>query len=99
MLTTQEPTKDLGVLKYGKSENFNYVLKNESSEPLHIEKVIVGCGSCTTAKVYKTNINPGDTTILQASFTPGSTGKQTKYIQVRYNSDSILKLEFTADVE
>lgn len=98
MLSTTEPTKDLGKLKYGLPHAFNYFLTNQSSEPITIDKIIVGCGSCTTAQMRKTNLAPGESTLIEAVYTPGSTGNQRKNIQVKYGNE-VLKLEFTANVD
>jgi len=98
MLSTAKPTIDLGSLKYGKPHSFTYEIKNDSPNPITVDKVIVGCGSCTTASMNRSLFQPGDTATLKATFTPGSTGKQLKTIQIKQKDGSVLKLEFTADV-
>lgn len=98
MLIALEPTKDLGSLKYGKAKPFTFEVKNPSQKPIRVDKVLVGCGSCTTAHLTSDIINPGSTVTLNAVFTPGSIGKQNKYIQLKYWGGEVLKLEFTADV-
>lgn len=98
MLKTLEPTKNLGTLRYGKPHTFTYLIENESSNPITIDKIIVGCGSCTTAKTFKNDLAPGESTLIEAVFTPGSTGDQKKHIQLKYGGE-VLKLEFTAHVD
>lgn len=99
MLTTNEPVKELGKLKFGKPYTFDFKLKNDSEKPILVDKVIVGCGSCTTATLSGNLIQPGTEATLRAIFTPGTTGKQSKYINVKYDSGAVLKLEFTAHVD
>ena len=98
MLTTQEPTKNLGRLKYGKATGFLFNILNASQTDAEITKIVVGCGSCTKASTLKTKLGPNESTDINVVFTPGSTGAQKKHITVRYNADSVLTLEFTADV-
>jgi len=43
-------------------------------------------------------LQPGEDGIINVTFTPGSTGNQTKHISVRYDESQVLKLEFTAEV-
>lgn len=98
MLISHEPTRDLGSLKFGKPNTFTFLVKNDGTDQLEITKLVVGCGSCTTATTHKTKLEPQEEIPINVTFTPGRTGKQTKHVTVRYNADSTLKLEFTADV-
>jgi hypothetical protein len=98
MLTTTEPTRDLGRLKFGKAEKFTIPIKNEGDSAVKIDKLILGCGSCTEASSPKTMLFPDEEVQINVKFTPGSVGNQKKYIQVRYDGNQILKLEFTAEV-
>lgn len=97
MLTINQPNKELGQVKYGKPYPFTYELSNTSNEVITINKIIVGCGSCTTAKTNKTTLSPGETSIIDVVFTPGSVGKQNKNINVKWNIDQLLKLTFTGE--
>lgn len=98
MLASKEFKKDLGKLKFGKVIGFSFNLKNESQSPIEIVKVTVGCGACTKASCNKTNLKPNEEAEIFATFTPGRLGQQTKHINVHYDTDSVLKLEFMADV-
>lgn len=98
MLIATEPTKDLGRVKFGKPTSFNFLVVNQGVDPLEITKLVVGCGSCTTATTSKTKLEPNEEIPINVVFTPGRTGNQTKHVSVRYNADSVLKLEFTAEV-
>ena len=97
-LTTQEPIKSLGEIRFGKSTSFKYSVTNEGSNPLEITKIVVGCGSCTKASTTKTKLLPGETSEIDVQFTPGSIGSQKKYITVKYDDIQVLSLQFTADV-
>ena len=96
MLQSKELIKDLGSIKFGKPHIFTFTVK--ATTPCEITKLVVGCGSCTKATINKTKLQPEENIDINVIFTPGSTGKQTKHITVRYDADSVLKLEFTADV-
>lgn len=98
MLITKEPSRSLGKLKYGKPTNFLFQVQNQGTSPIKIDKLVVGCGSCTKAKIQKTLLQPEETVNVDVTFTPGSTGLQTKHITIRYDETEVLKLEFTADV-
>lgn len=98
MLTATEPTKNLGSLKFGSPYDFQYEIVNSTDKMIQVDKVIVGCGSCTTASLHNKFIKPGDSAVLKATFTPGSTGNQLKTIQIKQKDGPVLKLEFTADV-
>lgn len=98
MLTAQESTRNLGKLRYGKANSFTFILKNEGNKDIKIDKVVVGCGSCTKATLNKTDLVPNEEVPLKVVFTPGSTGAQTKHITVRYEETKTLSLTFTAQV-
>lgn len=98
MLTTKEPSKDLGKLKFGRATTFVFLITNSGPTPIKIDKLVVGCGSCTKAQITKTNIEPNEEVPINVTFTPGSTGQQTKHITVRYDETEVLKLSFTAEV-
>jgi len=98
MLRTKEPLKDLGKIKIKETKGFSYDITNESPKTVTIDKVTVGCGSCTKAHLLKKFIEPNGMQQLKVSFTPGTTGPQKKYVNIRYNETESLKVEFTAEV-
>jgi hypothetical protein len=98
MLTTSEHTKNLGRLKFGRPTGFNFQVKNETTRQIEITKLVVGCGSCTKANIVKTKLQPEEEATIDVVFTPGSTGPQKKHITVKYDANSVLRLEFTAEV-
>lgn len=102
MLVADQQMKSLGKLVYGKPFDFTYTLTNDSTEVIVIQGLTVGCGSCTKAFTSQTSIAPLGNTIINVTFTPGSTGKQSKNINVSYRQGKkqreILELRFTAEV-
>ena len=97
MLVAVDTVKDLGKVKKGKAYPFQFTLKNNSETTITIDRISVGCGSCTKASTSKVSIGPGDTSKIDVIFTPGSTGTQQKFVNVQWNRDNLLKLTFTAD--
>jgi len=97
MLVAIDTVKNLGKVKKGKSYSFKFTLKNNSENTITIDRIAVGCGSCTKASTSKMKISPGDISDINVVFTPGSTGSQQKFVDVQWNKDNILKLVFTAD--
>lgn len=88
---------DLGTLKFGKPYNFNFIVKNDSSNKVELKKLSVGCTSCTKATCPVTTIGPTEEAVINVVFTPGTMGKQRKSVVVKYD-DTSLKMEFVADV-
>ena len=84
MLVPDNKEMHLGNLKFGQPYNFKYSLKNTSAEEVKITKLIVGCSSCTTANTSNSIVAPGESTDINVTFTPGSTGATTKAVNVSY---------------
>lgn len=97
MLVANQQSINLGKLKFGMPYNFTYTITNTGSNPVVIDKLSVGCSSCTKAHTDTAAISPGNSTIIHVTFTPGSTGMQSKNIVVNYGSDT-LRLDFKAEV-
>lgn len=97
MLVVNEPTKNLGRIKFGKAFPFTYSVKNTGTSPLEITKLVVGCTSCTKANTAKTKLAPGEESQIDVVFTPGSIGTQKKFVIVRWDNVNELKLSFTAE--
>lgn len=98
MLQTNQQKKDLGSLKFGQPYTFFYEITNPTSTPVTVTKLVMGCNSCTKAFIENNIIPPNSSTKINVTFTPGSTGLQSKYIDVLYSGQS-LSLKFTAKVE
>lgn len=96
MLRSNEVNKDLGSIKFGKIQQFSYSLTNEGTEEVNIRKVVVSCSSCTVATASKNKVKVGETIQINVTFTPGTVGLQKKYVEILYNRDEKIKLEFKA---
>jgi hypothetical protein len=88
---------DLGELKFGEPKHFNFILTNTSETPIEINRLIMGCMSCTTARASKQIVLPKEDVSIDAVFTPGSTGIASKSIYVIWNNRE-LKLKFKANI-
>ena len=97
MLVAVNTVKELEKIKKGSPYSFQFILKNDGQSSVLIDRISVGCGSCTKASTSKVNVNPGETSSIDVVFTPGSTGTQQKFVNVQWNGDNLLKLTFTAD--
>jgi hypothetical protein len=97
MLVTTISNKDLGSIQFGKPHGFIFPVQNSGSLPIEITKIIVGCGSCTTAVSAKNKLAAGESTDIRVTFTPGSLGKQKKHLDVEWNRSQNLRLTFTAE--
>lgn len=96
MLTTTQSPLNLGNVKFGKPVKFSFDVKNSGHQPIQITKLWVGCSACTTATTKKVMLADGECTTINVVFTPGSIGNQNKNVQVQWNGNQVLKLEFTA---
>lgn len=96
MLIADEPIKDLGRVKFGLTHTFKYTLTNNGDKDIYISKLQVSCHSCTVASTKKRRISPGETTIVDVAFTPGTISKQSKHIDVLFD-DTSLRLQFKGE--
>lgn len=95
MLTVDFQSVDLGYIKFGNPTKFEYTITNNSDKDILINKIAVGCSSCTVAKVSNFRVKPNIPETISVNFTPGTLGKQKKHIDVLYE-DKTLRLEFNA---
>lgn len=84
-------TFNFGEVEFGKIAEYTFKVKNLGSEVLEIKKVATSC-ACTTAKIIKDKIGPGEETELFVSYDTvamgsGSHGKgnQERIIYVKNN--------------
>ena len=87
MLETNHQEIDLGKISFGKTYNLQYTITNKYDKILKISRVYGGCSSCTKATVTKSILAPGESTTVNAAFTPGSKGIQSKHIYVVHMLD------------
>ena len=97
MLVASPSSIDLGRIPFGKPYSFYFTVQNTSSQPVEITKLFVGCSSCTKAQTTKAKLADGDCTKIDVVFTPGTIGPQRKNVQVQWNGNKVIKLEFTAE--
>lgn len=97
MLTTTQSPINLGDIKFGKTVKFSFDVKNCGQQPIEITKLWVGCSSCTKATTRKVRLADGECSTVDVEFTPGSLGPQNKSVQIQWNGNQVLKLEFTAN--
>lgn len=102
MLTAFKEEINLGNIRFGQPYDFVYEVENDSNEEIRVQKVVLSCGSCTKASINKQKIEPKGSAMVNATFTPGSTGVQSKKISVVYKDSQeqqkTLDLKFKATV-
>lgn len=98
MLVAKDNPKSLGKVKFGKPHSFTFCLENTSSQTITIDKIVVGCNSCTKASLKQKVVPPYQSVLMDVIFTPGSLGNQKKFITVKWGGlINDLKLAFTAE--
>lgn len=102
MLVANQQEINLGNVQLNKSHNFKFVLKNTSDKEIKINKIVVGCNSCTIASMNSNTVAPGQSADLNVVFTPNSTGLNSKSITVFHTvngSPVNYSLKFKAQVD
>jgi hypothetical protein len=81
-----------GTTVEGNEVNHGYVITNIGKSTLYIRKLKQSCG-CTVATPEKNELEPGDSTVIRATFrTYGKTGKQLRTIDVITNDPTQAKI-------
>src|SRR5438132_6705946 len=62
----EELSKDFGSVSRGPALTYPFRLTNNTDKKVHISGVRVSCG-CTTASALKTELEPGESTSIQAT--------------------------------
>ena len=81
---------DFGNVEYGKVVEYIFKVKNAGKEILEIKKVATSC-ACTTGKINKEKINPGEEAELQVAYDTGAMsgshakGRQERIIYIKSN--------------
>ncbi|OHA16141.1 MAG: hypothetical protein A3A10_00370 [Candidatus Tagabacteria bacterium RIFCSPLOWO2_01_FULL_42_9] len=80
---------DFGEIEFGKIVEHSFRVKNSGNEILEIKRVATSC-ACTTAKISKKEINPGEEAELLVNYDtaamgkgPHGRGKQERIIYVK----------------
>jgi len=91
---------DLGTVKAHQQINFEFLITNDSNEPVHATPK-ASCG-CTTPMLEKNPIQAQETTRLLCGFNGSNTGENVKYVYLFYEQFGVkqqLSLSFRANVE
>jgi Protein of unknown function (DUF1573). len=98
-VTFNETTHDFGdILETGGSVSCEFILTNNTAEPLLITRVTASCG-CTTPSWTREPIEPGKTGIVKALFNPrGRPNAFSKTITVYTNKSETYRLRIKGNV-
>ncbi|MEQ9307032.1 MAG: DUF1573 domain-containing protein [Marinoscillum sp.] len=89
---------ELGAVKAGESHSINFEFTNEGLEPVLILEAKGSCG-CTNVKYPKTEIGPGESASISATFTSKKAGVFNKNIKIRTSaSEDYTYLHFSGEV-
>ncbi len=80
-ITTQHETVDCGQVKFRQPVTAEFLMKNEGTAPLVIERVLSSCG-CTTVDYPKQRIAPGENFVVKATYDAKQMGTFYKQIGV-----------------
>lgn len=105
-LEISPPSFDFGAIDYGQSVEYNFKVANSGGEVLEITRVTTSC-ACTSAKINREQINPGEEAELKVIYDTGkmsgahAKGKQERIIFIRSNDPARPQAEaaITAVVE
>ncbi len=101
VITVEETRFDFGKIHHGQTVVHGFKVSNTGQATLHIKEVHANCG-CTTTLIGKMELAPGESTEIDAEFTPDKefTGDVRKNIMVLSDAPihSRLILRFAADV-
>ncbi len=91
-------TYDLGKVKQGVPATATFVVTNISSEPMLIEQASPTCG-CTISDYTKSEIAPGKTGYIKATYNAATLGHIDKTLTVKFaGADDIKSIKLTGDV-
>lgn len=92
---------DFGDISFGQVVNYPFKVKNSGNQVLEIKRVATSC-ACTTAKVDKENLNPGEDGELLVTYDtaamgggPHGRGKQERIIYIKSNDPVNPQVEVT----
>ncbi|MEP7253184.1 MAG: DUF1573 domain-containing protein [Ginsengibacter sp.] len=91
-------TYDLGKVKQGVPATATFVVTNISSEPLLIEQASPTCG-CTISDYTKSEIAPGKTGYIKATYNAANLGHIDKTLTVKFaGADDVKSIKLTGEV-
>jgi hypothetical protein len=101
VITFDEMFFDFGKIRHAQTVIHSFKVSNTGTAPLHLKEVKAVCG-CTSTVTGKMELAPGESTEIDAAFTPesGITGAVRKTIMVTSDDPAHpkLTLRFAADV-
>ncbi|HEB01458.1 MAG TPA: DUF1573 domain-containing protein [Candidatus Portnoybacteria bacterium] len=89
---------DFGEIEFGQIVEYNFRVKNTGKEVLKIKKIATSCG-CTTAKIDKKKISPGEEVDLRVVYNTAAMGgahgrgKQERIIYLKSNDSTNPQVE------
>jgi hypothetical protein len=92
-ITFDQTSFNFGKIPAGQTVVHTFIVMNTGRAPLQLEEVKAVCG-CTSTVVGKRSLKPGETTEIQAAYTPekGFTGAMRKTIMIVCNDPAHAKL-------
>jgi hypothetical protein len=101
VITFDQKSFDFGKIQHGQTVVHHFTVSNTGNATLHIKAVHANCG-CTSTVVGKMVLEPGESTEIEARYTPedGFSGAVRKTIMVVSDAPTHSKatLRFSADV-
>ena len=90
-ISWEAETLDLGNIPQSTPKTMDFVFKNDSKTVVKITKVQGSCG-CTATDYTKTDIEPGKTGKITATFNAANKGAFTKTVSVTTTADEQVKV-------
>lgn len=101
-LTTVEVFQDsidIGCVHIGDTIKLSYLIKNTGDNPLYIEDVLPSC-DCITASYPNAEVIQGDTAAIVLTYeVEGAPGFMYRTAEVVCNSDTLIELTFTGEID
>ena len=91
LISWESESLDLGNIPQNKPKTMEFVFKNDSKTVVKITKVQGSCG-CTATDYTKTDIQPGKTGKISATFNAANKGAFTKTVSVTTTADEQVKV-------
>jgi hypothetical protein len=92
-LSFSEVVHDFGKTPYGKSVEFDIVIKNISKDSIKVDNVKVGCG-CTSPKWQPGPYAPGESFKITLGFNGSADGPFEKYVDLYFSGDLHQQIKF-----
>jgi hypothetical protein len=97
MIQVKPTSLNLGTLQVNKSHKFSIEVVNTGASRVIVDTKPY-CSSCTTAKVIKSHLNAGESTMINMVFTPTKLGDNHKIVGILANNEEVSKVVFQSNV-